>query len=62
MSAAISSAFSGAIADHLSRKRTIGLGAIICGLGCALEAGAITFPMLIVGRLLAGGALFCDCA
>lgn len=58
MSAAISSAFSGAIADHLSRKRTIGFGAIICGVGCAVEAGAVKLPMLIIGRLIAGGIVF----
>ena len=33
MDAVTSSTFAGAIADHLSRKRTIGVEAIICGVG-----------------------------
>jgi sugar porter (SP) family MFS transporter len=54
MSAAVSSLFAGVVADWLSRKYTIALGALICGIGCFLEAGSIKFPMLIAGRLLAG--------
>lgn len=54
MAAALSSLTSGSVSDHLSRKRTIMIGAIVGAIGCFIEASAVKLWMLIVGRLIAG--------
>ncbi|GFZ47085.1 hypothetical protein JCM24511_04827 [Saitozyma sp. JCM 24511] len=55
-------AFFGAIlagytADAIGRKRTIQLGSLIAVLGCTLQTAAVTVPMLIVGRFVAGWSI-----
>jgi MFS family permease len=45
------------VADKLGRKRTIALGSAFATLGCALQGGAVSIAMLIVGRFLAGLAV-----
>jgi MFS family permease len=45
------------LGDLLGRKRTIFMGALIATFGCALQGGAVTIPMLIAGRFLAGIAV-----
>lgn len=45
------------IGDRLGRKRSIFIGAWTAILGCALQAGAVNIPMLIVGRLITGIAV-----
>ncbi|KAF8857187.1 general substrate transporter [Acephala macrosclerotiorum] len=45
------------VADKLGRKRTIALGSAFATLGCALQAGAASMAMLIVGRFIAGLAV-----
>lgn len=52
--AAVSSFFAGPIADMLGRPKNIAIGALIFGLGAALEAGAVTIAMFIVGRVIEG--------
>ncbi|KAL8918198.1 MAG: hypothetical protein Q9208_007474 [Pyrenodesmia sp. 3 TL-2023] len=52
--AAISSCFAGRLADVLGRPKAIAIGALIFGLGAALEAGGITLSMFISGRILEG--------
>lgn len=42
------------LADNLGRKKTIALGSLIATLGCALQAGAVSMVMLIIGRFIAG--------
>jgi predicted MFS family arabinose efflux permease len=54
MAAALSSLSSGTVSDRLSRKRTIMIGALVGAVGCFIEATAVKFWMLIVGRLIAG--------
>ncbi|CAE6475317.1 unnamed protein product [Rhizoctonia solani] len=54
MSASLASFASGWLSDKYSRKRTIMLGAYIFGIGAALEAASVNFPMLIIGRLIVG--------
>ena len=54
MSTVAASTFTSATTDHHSRKRTIGMEAISCGLGCALEAGAMNLPMFTMGCLVTG--------
>lgn len=52
------------VSDKISRKRAIGLGAAIFGVGSALSAGAKkSLAMLIVGRCVAGAGegLFLGC-
>lgn len=44
-------------ADKLGRKRTIALGGLFATIGCALQAGSVDIPMLIVGRFIAGTAV-----
>ncbi|KAG8905940.1 hypothetical protein FRB99_007945 [Tulasnella sp. 403] len=53
-SASTASFFSGALSDRISRRRTIMLGALVAGIGSALEAGSNKLGMLVVGRLVAG--------
>lgn len=52
--AAVSSVFAGRVADHSGRKTTIVIGALIFGLGAALEAGAVTIAMFVTGRVIEG--------
>ena len=52
--AAISSSFAGRVADVLGRPKSIAIGALIFGLGAALEAGAVSIAMFVVGRIVAG--------
>ena len=52
--AAVSSFFAGRVADLLGRPKNIAIGALIFGLGAALEAGANTIAMFIVGRVIEG--------
>ena len=52
--AAMSSFFAGRVADILGRQKGIALGALIFGLGTALEAGAVSIAMFIVGRCIEG--------
>ncbi|KAB8073476.1 general substrate transporter [Aspergillus leporis] len=44
-------------ANRLGRKYTILAGAIVSCLGCAIQAGAVAMPMLIIGRFIAGVAV-----
>lgn len=52
--AAISSFFAGKLADRLGRTRGIGIGALIFGVGAALEGASIHIGMFVVGRVIAG--------
>ena len=52
--AAVSSVFAGRVADVLGRKTTIAVGALIFGLGAALEAGAVALAMFVTGRIIEG--------
>ncbi|KAI9788308.1 MAG: hypothetical protein M1816_006994 [Peltula sp. TS41687] len=52
--AAISSFFAGRVADLLGRPKGIAIGTLIFGLGAALEAGAASIAMFIVGRCIEG--------
>ncbi|QKX54586.1 uncharacterized protein TRUGW13939_01673 [Talaromyces rugulosus] len=52
--AAISSFFAGRVADRLGRPNSISIGALIFGIGAALEAGAVHLGMFIVGRCIEG--------
>ncbi|RDW59468.1 hypothetical protein BP6252_12555 [Coleophoma cylindrospora] len=45
------------VADVLGRKKTIALGSLIATIGCALQAGAVSMVMLIIGRFIAGCAV-----
>ena len=54
LSACVASLFAGAISDSLGRSRAIAIGALVYAIGAALEAGAVTLVMLIVGRLIVG--------
>lgn len=52
--AALSSFFAGRVADVLGRPKDIAIGALIFGLGAALEAGAVTIAMFVIGRIIEG--------
>ena len=52
--AALSSFLAGRVADVLGRPKNIAIGALIFGLGAALEAGAVTIVMFVVGRIVEG--------
>ncbi|KAJ5970565.1 uncharacterized protein N7479_000483 [Penicillium vulpinum] len=43
--------------DRLGRKWSVFTGSVISTFGCALQAGAINLPMLIIGRFIAGVAV-----
>ncbi|KAJ5368665.1 general substrate transporter [Penicillium cataractarum] len=43
--------------DRLGRRKAVFIGACISVLGCALQAGATTIPMMIAGRFIAGVAV-----
>ncbi|KAL0944927.1 hexose carrier protein [Colletotrichum truncatum] len=44
-------------ADWAGRRNTIFAGSVVSTLGCAIQAGSINIPMLIVGRFIAGVAV-----
>ena len=52
--AAASSFFAGRVADILGRPTAISIGALIFGLGAALEAGAVHIAMFVGGRVVEG--------
>ena len=52
--AAIASFFAGHLADKSGRPRGIAVGALIFGLGTAIECGAVHLAMLLVGRTITG--------
>ncbi|KAF7587667.1 hypothetical protein BBP40_006878 [Aspergillus hancockii] len=52
--AAISSFFAGLLADKLGRPKSISIGALIFGLGAAIEAAAVHISMFVVGRCIEG--------
>lgn len=52
--AAVSSLFAGRVADILGRPQSITIDALIFGIGAALEAGAVTIAMFVVGRVIEG--------
>lgn len=52
--AAISSFFAGHLADRLGRPRGITVGALIFGLGAAIEASTVHIAMFFVGRAITG--------
>ncbi|KAL5342906.1 general substrate transporter [Aspergillus crustosus] len=52
--AAVTSFFGGKLADWLGRPRSISVGALIFGIGAAMEAGAAHLAMFIVGRCIEG--------
>ena len=54
ISATVASLFAGALSDSLGRSRAIAIGALVFAIGAAMEAGAMTLAMLIVGRLIVG--------
>ncbi|PLB50794.1 MFS sugar transporter [Aspergillus steynii IBT 23096] len=45
------------LGDWLGRKRSIFLGSVVSTFGCALQAGAVSMTMLIIGRFIAGTAV-----
>lgn len=54
LTAAVASFAAGPLSNSLSRTRTAALGGGIFALGSALQAGASTLPMLLIGRCIAG--------
>jgi DNA-directed RNA polymerase III subunit RPC2 len=52
--AAISSFFAGYLADKLGRPTGISIGALIFGIGAAIEGAAARLAMFIVGRCIEG--------
>lgn len=53
--AAVSSMlFAGKVADAIGRPQNIAIGALIFGIGAALEAGATKIAMFIAGRVIEG--------
>lgn len=52
--AALSGCLAGYVADLFGRPRCIAVGALIFGLGAALEGGAVTLAMFVAGRCIEG--------
>lgn len=52
--AAFSSCFAGRVSDRLGRPKAIAIGALIFGVGAALEAASIRLVMFIIGRCIEG--------
>ena len=52
--AALSGFLAGYVADLFGRPRCIALGALIFGFGAALEGGAVSLAMFVVGRCIEG--------
>ncbi|OTA91483.1 hypothetical protein M434DRAFT_388524 [Hypoxylon sp. CO27-5] len=46
--------FGGVIMDKYGRRKTIGIGALICTVGAILQAAAYHLAMILVGRIIAG--------
>ncbi|KAJ9137163.1 General substrate transporter [Pleurostoma richardsiae] len=46
--------FGGVIMDKYGRRRTIGVGAVICTVGAILQAAAYHLAMVLIGRIIAG--------
>lgn len=51
---ALAALVAGILADRHGRKRLIILGAVIYGVGAAIECGSVALAMFIVGRLIKG--------
>ncbi|KAJ6437179.1 hypothetical protein O9K51_10149 [Purpureocillium lavendulum] len=49
--------FGGVIMDKYGRRKTIGIGALICTVGAVLQAAAYRLGMMLVGRIIAGFAV-----
>ncbi|KAF2462449.1 putative transporter [Lineolata rhizophorae] len=52
--ASISSFFAGRLADVLGRPKGIAIGALIFGIGAAMEGAAVQIAMFVVGRIIEG--------
>lgn len=52
--AAFSSCFAGRVSDKLGRPKAIAIGALIFGIGAAIEAASFKLAMFIVGRCIEG--------
>ena len=52
--AALSGLLAGQVADLFGRPRCIAVGALIFGIGAALEGGAVTLAMFVSGRCIGG--------
>lgn len=52
--AAVSSFFAGRMTDLLGRPKGIAIGALVFGIGAALESGAVNIAMFVVGRCVEG--------
>lgn len=50
----LASLFAGALSDGIGRTRAIAIGALLFSIGAAIEASAVTLPMFIAGRCIAG--------
>lgn len=51
---ALAALVAGILADRHGRKRLVILGAVIYGIGAAIECGSVVLAMFIVGRLIKG--------
>ncbi|KAI3397843.1 hypothetical protein diail_10244 [Diaporthe ilicicola] len=51
---ALAALVAGILADMYGRKRLVILGAVIYGIGAAIECGSVALAMFIVGRLIKG--------
>lgn len=49
--------FGGVIMDKYGRRKTIGIGALICTVGAILQAAAYHLAMMLIGRIIAGFAV-----
>jgi MFS family permease len=54
ISAAVTSFLAGHVADVLGRPTGIAIGALLFGIGAAIEAAAIHLGMFMAGRVIAG--------
>jgi len=54
---AAASPFAGALNDRFGRFKTLWLGMIIFFIGAGIQTGATGYPMLLAGRLIAGGSV-----
>ncbi|KAH6652271.1 general substrate transporter [Truncatella angustata] len=54
LTAAIPSIFAGQLADSLGRIKVISLGALLFGIGAAIEGSSNGLPQFLVGRAIAG--------
>ncbi|KAJ4005105.1 hypothetical protein NW766_011251 [Fusarium irregulare] len=49
--------FGGVIMDKFGRRKTIGIGALICTIGGVLQAASYHLAMMLIGRIIAGFAV-----